>query len=335
MSRISSLALHRKSRKSAAPAASAPGECSSAGMIRSDSRCSVEYSCAVSAFGLYGAPFAADFCSATLSCTCCASACAMIAAPAATFANRSRLVNSKRLDIALPHLLGEILRPPPRKSHDAQRHVLVRLTDHRRRVAYEQVFHVVRLAVAVQHRRLRVLAHLYRAGLVDNRASRRDRPFRPLPPPHHRPAHGLDNRRERVLHVLHLLDLVLRPFEVEPQHRNSPRVRLRGVDFAPRVLIRDHLAAAREVHECAVLLPQLLLQRLPVPLVARALSGKRPELRQREPASELDVIPAREVLLLVVVQPPRDVQMHAADAVAVVPRHTRERRNEARHAETR
>ena len=52
--------------KSAASAASAPGECSSAGMIRSDRRCSVAYSCAVSAFGLYG-PFCAVFSCAIVS----------------------------------------------------------------------------------------------------------------------------------------------------------------------------------------------------------------------------------------------------------------------------
>jgi len=50
--RISSLAPQRKSMKSAAPAASAPGACSSAGMMRSERCCRVAYSCAVRAFGL-------------------------------------------------------------------------------------------------------------------------------------------------------------------------------------------------------------------------------------------------------------------------------------------
>ena len=39
-----------------------------------------------------------------------------------------------------------------------------------------------------------------------------------------------------------------------------------------------------------------------------------------EAAADFDVVPAREVFLLVIHQPPRNVYVHAADAVAIVPR---------------
>src|SRR5690348_9140126 len=171
---ISSAALQRKSMKSAALAARAPCECSSAGMIRSLSFCTVAYSCAVSAFGLYG-PLAAAFSCATVSWTCCASADAIALSPAAIRAISARRESCPGLNIALPHLVRQIFRRPPGERHDAQRHVLVRLADHRGRVAHEQVPHLVRLAVAVEHRVLRILAHLDRARLVDDRAARRDR----------------------------------------------------------------------------------------------------------------------------------------------------------------
>src|SRR5215471_14907980 len=154
MSRISSLAPHRKSMKSAAPAASAPGERSSAGMIRSERCRSVAYSCALRALGLY-APFCAAFSCATASWTCCASAAATRLAPAASFASRSRRENWSGLDIAFPHFIGEVFGGAPRKRHNAQGDILVRVADERRGVADEQVLHLVRLAVLIQHRRLR------------------------------------------------------------------------------------------------------------------------------------------------------------------------------------
>src|SRR5690349_13371360 len=104
--------------------------------------------------------------------TCCASAVATMLTPAASRAINSRLENSSELNIALPHLLGEILRSPPRKRHDAERHVFVWLAHHRRRVAHEQVFDIVRLAVAVQHGSFGILAHARRAGLVDDGPAR-------------------------------------------------------------------------------------------------------------------------------------------------------------------
>src|SRR5262249_32983463 len=128
MSRISSLEAQRKSMKSAAPAASAPGERSSAGMIRSERCCRVAYSCAVSDFGLE-APFWPAFSCATDSWTCWASAAVTSDTPAARRASRSRRENSRGLDIAFPHFIGQIFGSAPREGHDAERDVLVGVAD--------------------------------------------------------------------------------------------------------------------------------------------------------------------------------------------------------------
>src|SRR5439155_999506 len=50
-----------------------------------------------------------------------------------------------------------------------------------------------------------------------------------------------------------------------------------------------------------------------------------------EAAAQLDVIAARKAQRLVVT-PPRHVQMHAADAIGVVPRHVLQRRDESTDA---
>src|SRR5215472_17265814 len=77
------------------------------------------------------------------------------------------------------------------------------------------------------------------------------------------------------------------------------------VDVAPAFLVGDHLAAPREPDRRAVLFADLVLERLAVALVARAGAAERTEHRHVEPAADFDVVPAREILLLILQQPPR------------------------------
>src|SRR3989441_734181 len=71
----------------------------------------------------------------------------------------------------------------------------------------------------------------------------------------HLTAHLRNERPERLLHVLHLLVLVVRPLPVEPQHRDAPPVHRARVDLAIGVVVRDHLAAARKADRRAVVAP--------------------------------------------------------------------------------
>src|SRR3989449_986293 len=68
----------------------------------------------------------------------------------------------------------------------------------------------------------------------------------------HLASHLGDQRPEGLLHVLRLLVFVVRPLPVEPQHGDPPPVHGARIDLAIAVVIRDHLAAAREADRGAV-----------------------------------------------------------------------------------
>src|SRR5207244_11124728 len=76
----------------------------------------------------------------------------------------------------------------------------------------------------------------------------------------HLAAHLPDERAERLLHVLHLLVLVVRPLPVEPQHGDAPPVHQARVELAVGVVIGDHLAAAREADRGAVIAAVVVLE---------------------------------------------------------------------------
>src|SRR5712664_4279292 len=73
-----------------------------------------------------------------------------------------------------------------------------------------------------------------------------------------------DERAERLLHVLRLLVLVVRPFPVEAQHRNAPLVHGARIEFAVRVVVGNHLAAAREPDRGAVIATVVVFELLAV-----------------------------------------------------------------------
>jgi len=132
-----------------------------------------------------------------------------------------------------------------------------------------------------------------------------------------------------------LVHFVLRELRVEPQHRDAVGVDDVRIDLAVGVLVRDHLAAAGEVHGGPVEAAVVVLERLAVAADAvEALDAAHEAEAGRAAASaaELDVIAARKIELLVV-QPPRHVEMRAAGAVFVVGDSVLHLRDVPRHAE--
>ena len=93
-------------------------------------------------------------------------------------------------------LIRDELARPPRERHDGPGQVLVGLRDEWAAIGDEQILHVVGLAVAVEHGRLRVGAHADRAGFVDDEPAHRQ-PVVLLRGRHRgrrRAAHRLDDR---------------------------------------------------------------------------------------------------------------------------------------------
>src|SRR5690242_12351634 len=152
---------------SGAPDATAPGERSSGGTMKSASFSSVLYSCGFSALGRYGP--AVFSCAATLW-TCCAASSVSppdVAASAMFSSSVRRLIS----DIALPHFFRQILGCSPGHGDDGQGRILIRIADERRGVGDEQIFHFVRLAIFVEHRFRWIVAHTHCAEFVDDFAA--------------------------------------------------------------------------------------------------------------------------------------------------------------------
>lgn len=57
-------------------------------------------------------------------------------------------------------------------------------------------------------------------------------------------SHCTDQIRERALHVFHLPQFVIRPFPMEPHHRQTPFVFHGRIQITVRILVWNHLAAA-------------------------------------------------------------------------------------------
>src|SRR4030095_1668142 len=94
----------------------------------------------------------------------------------------------------------------------------------------------------------------------DDEAARRDRLAAvELRLAHYASAHLLDDRRKGALHVRGLARLVLRPFPMEAQRGNAPAILHARIDLAVRILVRNHLAAAGQADERAVVAAHVLL----------------------------------------------------------------------------
>src|SRR5204863_7611901 len=111
------------------------------------------------------------------------------------------------------------------------------------------------LAEAIEHGGFWIGAHARGAHLVNNLAAFLnpegilpvDGSFGPI-----FAAHGFDDGAKRLLHVLGLKQLVVRPLEVEAQRGNAPLIDDVGIDLAVGVWVRKHLAAAGEADVRAV-----------------------------------------------------------------------------------
>src|SRR5439155_1414103 len=145
-------------------------------------------------------------------------------------------------------------------------------------------------------------------------------------------AHRLDNVHKGLVHMLGLLDLMLGPAPVEAEHRDAPLVYGARIYVAVGVLVGNHLAAPGQSDTGPIPLADMLLQRLPIALMRPAGAVERSDLRHAESAADLDVIASREIFLLLIEQPPGHVDMHAADAVRIMPRQAFQRRNVAAEA---
>ena len=146
------------------------------------------------------------------------------------------------------------------------------------------------------------------------------------------------------MHVAHLLELGVAPRHVEAECRDAVAVDARRVDLAEVVLARDHLAAPREADARAVESPVVVLELLAVAAAAAGPLGAfviavsaldaphEAVARHPSAAPGLEVVAAGEAERgVLVVQPPRDVDVHPAHAVAVVRRRLHQRRHEGRH----
>src|SRR5207237_7928220 len=131
-----------------------------------------------------------------------------------------------------------------------------------------------------------------------------------------------------LLNVLRLLPFVIAPLEVEPQHRDSPLVDETRIELEIGVLVRNHFAAPREAHRRSIHAPVIALERRAVAAKGdRRTRGFDPGEIVNAPketsaghvtaAADFDVV-ATGAIQLLVVEPPRHVKMHAADAVLVV-----------------
>jgi hypothetical protein len=117
---------------------------------------------------------------------------------------------------------------------------------------------------------------------------------------------------------------------VEAKHRDAPLVDDARIDIAVAVVVRELLAAPREADRRAVEAPVIILELLPVAAGTRiALNASHESVRGlREAPPNLDVIPTWEIQLLVV-EPPRHVDVPAADAILVMRDMVHHRRNES------
>ena len=134
-----------------------------------------------------------------------------------------------------------------------------------------------------------------------------------------------------------LVDLVVGPLPVEAQHRDAPLVDDARVDLAVAVLVRDHLAAPGEADRRAVEPAVVVLELLcrsrrprgrPISTPCTVDAAHEAGAGHAAAAADLDVVAAREVELLVV-EPPRHVEVRAADAVLVVRHVVHQLRDEA------
>ena len=166
--------MSTKSMNSGTCASVALPERSSRGITMSTSTRTVAHSWGVKNFGAKAGPF----CRARRSCALCACASETANPPASGRAPSilricRRPVGTSAVFTASPFRDSSAMyvRGAPGQGQDGPGRVLVRVGDERSRVGHEQVLHLVRLRVLVEHRRRGAVAHARGARLVDDVAA--------------------------------------------------------------------------------------------------------------------------------------------------------------------
>ena len=181
----------------------------------------------------------------------------------------------------------------------------------------------MRLAISIQRRGLRTVAHPHATQFVNDHATilntvsigpiRRSARIESSP-------RGFCNQAERLLHVPRHLDFVVAPLPVKAQNRNPAFIHRVRINFAIAVLVRDHLAASGKANVGPVSLATLLLQTASVAFREFAKRVELPDAWQTPAASKFNVISAQE-LVLAIEFPPRHVHVHAANTIVIMGRH--------------
>src|SRR5260370_30778072 len=163
------------------------------------------------------------------------------------------------LQASVFRLFEQIFRSAPGKCHDGQSWIFVWIRNQRRAIRNEYVFHVMRLAVSVQHAGFRIGSHPRGANFMNNLSawqnSERILPVNPgtrfVCSTHH-----FDDEFECLLHVFGLPQFVFCPLEVKAQHPNSPLVHFVRIQFAIGIRIRHHFASPGKSHRRSIDLPR-------------------------------------------------------------------------------
>src|SRR4030095_13012481 len=190
---------------SCAPASSAPPDFSSFGIIVSQSERIASYCLAAKYLGVYFPAGAAAFSLCTIWCASSAASSGITcsaeppAAPSASVFNTSlreipcvaifpplvsvflcalqvcvALLFSSQLQSSFSRFIQQIFRSPPGKRHDRERRIFVRVRHQRRSIGHENVFHIMRLAISIEHARFWFGAHARGADFVNDFPSRQN-----------------------------------------------------------------------------------------------------------------------------------------------------------------
>src|SRR5439155_19918632 len=145
-------------------------------------------------------------------------------------------------------------------------------------------------AILVQHALSGIFSHDDSARFVDDRSAYGNPAALALriPQSGRGSAHRLDNVHKGLVHMVGLLDLMLGPAPVEAEHRDAPLIDGARIDVAVGVLVGNHLAAPGQPDTGPIPLADMLLQRLPIPLIRPAGAVKRSDLRHAQPAPDPD-----------------------------------------------
>src|SRR3982074_3740676 len=236
----------------------------------------------------------------------------------------SRLLTpTDMLDISFLGFGEQIFGSAPGKSHDSQCGIFIWIGDQWSAISNKKIFYVVSLAVAFYHRSFWSGAHAGRADFVNDFAAFENSKrilainggFCFI-----NAAHSLDDGAESLLHILCLAQFVFRPAKMETQNGDAPLIDNVGIDFAVGMRVGNHFATSGESDGGAVKLSSAGFERGSVTLFVTAKLVEHSHARHVAAAIQLDVIAARKIILAIEF-PPRDVQVHAADAIVIVRRH--------------